>query len=361
MRILMVCDSMCVRAMKIGLMLQAAGHFVAYTLRQVRNPSLHTSVRPQWPFGDPSQLYQMLEGLQGFDLIQVTSEPMDMAWHVRQHTDLPIVWDIHDLNAFRDSEPNEAEFKSVESADGYLCPSRYYHQHAGEVYGDKPSIVVYSQCNKFMLEGIDKAPVMGPVNGLVYEGGIGALPETPKERSMYGYRNFEDLFRGLSERGILVTVFGGNPRDAMTYESTGALVMPTLGYYPLLSQLKRFEAGFFGNLQHHPALDCSMPNKIWEYLAAGIPCVVMNARESGEWVEEWGAGISVGSIEELMDRWNELGDLKARVQAHRYDWIMERQIPKLNGFYEDIIDGRVQRAAGEPGVANSRERDLGVD
>ena len=104
----------------------------------------------------------------------------------------------------------------------------------------------------------------------------------------------------------------------------------------LLTQLSRHDWGLVGNLRQTLEWDVAMPNKLFEYIAAGVPVVSMYASEAGEFIERHGLGIQVKSMEELRDRWREHEPIRRHLLKTRLAWCMERHIHELEALYAGL-------------------------
>jgi len=113
--------------------------------------------------------------------------------------------------------------------------------------------------------------------------------------------------------------------------------MAEMSYFDLIPAMSRFEWGFVGPGFKHRAFDWAMPNKLFEYLAAGIPPVVYESQEALEFVKEHGIGI------EFKD--NAIKDKDVRemyagiVKEKRF--IMESQSSKLIALYESLANEKI--------------------
>jgi glycosyltransferase involved in cell wall biosynthesis len=82
--------------------------------------------------------------------------------------------------------------------------------------------------------------------------------------------------------------------------------------------------------------DVAMPNKLFEYMATGVPVVAMNAADCSKFVKDTGVGIAVEGPEELGERWKEHRDCRGRVFKERQAWSMNAHIHKLEQFYKEV-------------------------
>jgi hypothetical protein len=166
------------------------------------------------------------------------------------------------------------------------------------------------------------------LNGLhaVYEGGF--HPELP-------YRRYLPLINRLSELGCTVHVFPtGRPTDF-----PGPFIRrEKLPYGKLLEEMTRFHFGITG--YNYDALepvtvkwlDSNLPNKGFDYNAAGLPVLVWNAKNIYDEMKSYGSTLFVDDLSKL-----ERSDLESLAQGSvRRAPSMEDAILGLKSFYESV-------------------------
>jgi len=88
-----------------------------------------------------------------------------------------------------------------------------------------------------------------------------------------------------------------------------------------------------------------MPNKLFEYLAAGVVPIVMNAKEPAEYVKKHDIGVVVDSIDELCYAvTNNLlyHTYLKKVMEKREQFLMDSQVPKIIKLYEKVLGRKIQ-------------------
>ena len=89
-----------------------------------------------------------------------------------------------------------------------------------------------------------------------------------------------------------------------------------------------------------------MPNKLFEYMAAGIPILVHNAAECADFVRRHKIGIVVEDLSDPVWLADMLGDVKIREECReavmdlRGQFIMENQVPTILGLYDEVVGRR---------------------
>ena len=104
-----------------------------------------------------------------------------------------------------------------------------------------------------------------------------------------------------------------------------------------MERIGRHDWGLVGNTIKTREWDVAMPNKLFEYVATGVPVVAMNASHCARFVEDTGMGISVSGPEELGERWREHRDVRKRLFKERQAWSMNAHIHKLEQFYHALV------------------------
>ena len=331
LNILFLSEHCCIRVIKEGLALLKAGVNIHFCQKRFQNVEFR-KIMPQASFWEMQEdLYEKIRGMEGFDLIHVHNEPSWIATVAKQaRPDIPVILDCHDLNSARFGKHNEIEDAAIKTCDGFITPSYGYKQHIKKFYKCcKPVEVIYSMCNEDFY--FDRQPNRVPsVPGVVYEGGI-----TADDRHPHPYRDYRQLTNVLLELGIPFHIYGANDTWNATYQHLGAYMYPTLPYNEMLRSLSRYDWGFVGPGVPHRAFDWCMPNKLFEYLAAGIPVIVWKSDEAAEWVKERGVGVVIDDLNEIGVLADFHAGYKEKVRAMRFT--MENQIDKLINFYNQLL------------------------
>jgi glycosyltransferase involved in cell wall biosynthesis len=92
-----------------------------------------------------------------------------------------------------------------------------------------------------------------------------------------------------------------------------------------------------GNVYPTPHWNSTMPNKVFDYMAAGVPTVAINAKETGDFITKHDIGISVDSLEELKDRWGEERKCRKNLIKKRQQFVMDNHISKLEDLYRQFV------------------------
>ena len=354
LKILMLSGGCCPRVAKEGRELLNSGFDLSFL--QTSIPNAFRIVLPkQYYFQDRAdlglRLAQFAE-LKQFDLIHVHAEPAWLGWFAKEHyPDIPVIFDAHDLDYCRygGSQIDEEERRTLCDCDGVILPSHAYEQAVKEGFGVKLSEVIYSMN---VLEDYPDIE-MPRLQGIVYEGGIMATSEEEAAEGKMRFNDYRPLFTAMYYKKIPIHIYPGNDDNMRDYIKTGAVWHHTLQHQPLLQQLTRYDWGLVGaNFKNH-IWDGVMPNKLFDYIAAGLPVIVYNAAEAAAFVLEHDLGIVI-ETDNSKDAAKQIGEVmpigqdgqcrnnayeyyRLRVQRVRKEFSMASQMPKLINFYTEVI------------------------
>ena len=162
-----------------------------------------------------------------------------------------------------------------------------------------------------------------------------------------GHYDLREIFRSLVADGATLDIYPS--REVPEYRDLAA-ALPGLRYHDtveparLLRELARYDFGWAGfnatlNAAH---LDTALPNKMFEYLAAGLPVITLRHRALRRFVREQGVGISLESPADLgaeLAR-RDLDKLRQRVAAARMRMTTEANIERVVELYERVASGQ---------------------
>lgn len=332
--------------MKEALPLISTGYTVHLIANKVTQFSEH--LKTVSVFQDHDQLVNAIALFKDADIFHCHNEP---SWFVTAVKEVwpnkPVVLDMHDSMLLRRSDfeidqannPNyyrvsAEERNNVQLADGlvYVCdPMKEIVER--EFKPACPSIVLPS----YVPERFNRIDFDRWYGGLVYEGRIDIEDELDDKWDFFQYSNYIDLAKKSRELSIPFHVYTPrkNEKVRRTYQPHVVLHEP-VGLPQLIKQIGRHDWGLVGNIRAHEEWQHALPNKLFEYMAACLPVVSMNAKLCDSFVTEHGVGISVKSLEELAERWREHRECRKTVIKRRGEFVMEKHIHKLEELYKAI-------------------------
>lgn len=282
------------------------------------------------------------------DIFHVHNEPSWFVTLIKEICDTPVVLDVHDSFLAR-CTPEEAstqlpdgthpvrisveERNNFDLADALVFPGqRFRDLVVGEFKLSQKDIVLRSHVPRRMY----RYTMQDWFGGLVYEGKVQLETNT---RASYGFKycDYYDLAKECYENKLPFHLYGGRDDDAFV-ERYGeyAIVHKPEVFDVLLRKISAHDWGLVGNIHKTYEWDNAMPNKLFEYIAAGVPIVALNAGECGEYVKEHGIGIEVKSLKELMERWGEHRAIRRNLLKTRAKFSMEENIKPLEELYASL-------------------------
>lgn len=250
------------------------------------------------------------------DLLLVNNEPN---WPVAAWRDAaknrPLVLDIADIQSQRlDAYIDPYEAQAFRLADAYVFVTEDQHEWAVDhqlAAPEKP----FALLSNFVLAGemIDSTP-LSHLGGLVYQGGM------DKRDAPGGWRDLSSLADAL----------GGELHLYGTIVDYGLYHGSEMEYALLIHRLMRHDWGFVGSPVQSLAWAKTLPNKIYEYFAAGLPVVALNADQCRPYCEA-GMGIYCESISEVAEVVHtvDLTPYRKVVMERRHEFTMEANVAPL--------------------------------
>jgi len=282
------------------------------------------------------------------DIFHCHNEPSWFVTMIKENCDVPVILDVHDsfLARCRPEDKGKQlsngtypirisveERNNFQLADGLVFPGHYFAELICKEFGlAQPSIVLES----FVPRRLFRYSLQDWFGGLVYQGKI-QLETNGRISNGFKYCDYNELATKCKELGIPFHVYGGRDDEKfMNVYSETAIPHEPVVYDVLLRNIARHDWGLVGNIFPSFEWDNAMPNKLFEYMSAGVPVVAINAKESEEFVVKHGVGISVKSIEELKERWDEHKEIRRNLIKKRVEFSMEKNIHKLEELYSKL-------------------------
>jgi glycosyltransferase involved in cell wall biosynthesis len=349
MNIVMVSGHACIRVQKMALPFIELGipiHLIAQA-----TPSYYQYYKT---FSFAAGVGQYIEAFKQYekiaDVFHVHNEPSWFVSAIKETVDTPVVLDVHDSYTARMTNEEVQEFReqgknvsrifveernNFQLADALVFPGEVFGTLVKDTFDLKqPSLTLPSYCPK-RFYGYSGEEWIG---GLVYEGKVNLKEEN--QDSMYGlrYSEYLELAQKAHELGIGFHIYC--PRSDEPFMKAFddiAFLQQARPIETLIRGIARHDWGLVGNVFPTPEWDVAYPNKMFEYIAACVPVVAINAPECGKFIVKEGLGIEVESLEELKLRWDEHTEIRKNIIKKRQKYAMENHIHKLLDLYKSLI------------------------
>ena len=351
MNIVMVSGHACIRVQKQALPLLDKGHRVHLIANK-----LPSYIEYYHSFGRYEDLKQLIESVRIYsktaDIFHAHNEPSWFVTIIKENTDVPVVLDVHDsyLARITPKEEQDAidngkkairvtteERNNFQLADALVFPSESFGELICSEFGLKqPKIILPS----YLPRSLYRYDCREWIGGLVYEGRVDLDKEIAASplRGGFKYCDYLEFAQQCHEAGVnfhLYTI--RTDKEFLAAYDEISFVHEPVAFDKLVRNLTRHDWGLVGNIHKTAEWDVAFPNKLFEYIAACLPVVCINAIECSKFVDQYGIGITVKSIEELKQRWSEHEECRARLIKLRQEFTMEKHIHKLEELYGIVV------------------------
>jgi len=363
LRILFLQDWPCIRNYKYAKALTARGHHVAlaYTKMKLseRYPGMTDDAYAECiRLRDWRHLWDLTRE---YDIVHSHNEPDTLTVAALAGV-APVVHDTHDLISLRDAhKPDLTYYEGIANrgAQGRIYSTPYQMREAKRLYDiGEPNLVVYN-----FISRSDKPtrflPKLSATDGevhIVYEGGFGG-PQ---------HRRFQDIFTALAGQGAHVHIY---PAAWKQQQADDLAAWPRVHYHQpvsptqIMEEMTRYDFGIIPwNIteQNKRFLDSTIANKLFEYLAAGLPVFASPIESYVEYFTAKPVGLTFDTPEELVRRIPELRERVRNVDLTTYAESYEDHIEEVERFYAQLLDeGRAPRrrpATAEPAAPVARNQ-----
>lgn len=351
LKILSVSGHGCIRATKMNLCLINKGHDVHLLTKKLAPYSVNYKSH-----SIGQNIDQMREAMKLYepfvDLCHAHNEP---SWYVtlwKEISKKPVILDVHDSCLARlTPEQWEAQIEAdkghnvrisceernnFQLADGLVFPGQNFAALvSGEFKLRQPSLILPS----YVPQHFYSYYPLEWMGGLVYEGKIALEKELP----MFSYCDYRALAKQAKELGLDFHLRPAGYTDTLESmykpkENEHLVIHTPVLLEDLTKRLGQHDWGLVGNIYPTSEWDNALPNKLFEYMAAGTPIVVINAKEAAEFVLKHGVGIVVKDLKELTSRWSEHREIRKKILKIRTQFSMDNQIVNLEDFYRVVLN-----------------------
>ena len=339
----------CARNIKMALALRSKGHLVSVAYQNeslerygLEGADIYHEIIALPPTNSTTMLATAMEvAISGYDIIHSHNEP-DILTVIAQGVIQPeqiLIHDCHDLMTTRGDGNQVPELRYYERmanthSDGrvYVSSTQAKQAHDLYQYDTQTTMVFHSYASGAHLPDEDK-PKLSESTGqyhIVYQGGV----------RQAGHRNIADMLMAIAEKAIHVHIqpaFHEPSYENMAKGSEFLHYNKPVTPDKLLTELTQYDAGlicFKAEGRNAEMLQASMPNKLFEYLAVGLPVIAGNFNEMAKFVTDNNVGIVYDSVDDIVDGIDTLKEITIE-EPEKY--VMENNIGKLIGFYGHLL------------------------
>ena len=357
------------RAIKECLALKYAGHTI-YLLTKAVNAYANAFDRLVFFDDDPS-LIRAIKDTEA-DIYHIHCKPESIPrLSIQTLLEMGRLWvyDIHDLDLTRFENTNSGELYSLLHSKYLIYPDAGIEERANQLFFNhlpeevRPKALsllpYYSLADEVYPQIMPNlAASRERIRKIVYEGNI-VIPAIENMNSFpyYDLRFTSWVLTGWGFEMHIYPVGIDFNQARQFYDTSGAVMHYPLDYPSLVREMGNYGWGFFGSFRKSAQAENTFANKIFDYICAGIPVVVMNAGRMGQFLEETGFGVVLRSFDDLValkddiDRWEKI---QQKILTERRQYSMEAHISELVNFYEMALGMKLEEK-GEVG-----EQDIDV-
>ncbi|MDO9534374.1 MAG: glycosyltransferase [Bacillota bacterium] len=340
MKILFVQKFPCIRNWKMARALKAKGFNVdlAYTISPASRIYSGLSDDVYACCIKVRSARELKELASSYDIVHSHNEPDDLTV-ILLSVGVPVIHDSHDMISLRPGR-NRQEQQKVDlleaaahrGAAGRVYVSDYMLKVAAERYNVDPqkSVVFGNYVDKCDIPAVFPPRIKEEGIHLVYQGGLGIRGT---------HRDFSSIFSCLTAAGIHLHVYPA----AHTAQFAGNLQKsPFLHLHEskppseIITEIAKYDFGiipFEITPQNRTFLNQSMPNKLYEYLAAGLPVIAPRLFSLEKFISSTGSGIIYDHPSEIPARLEELTTIRNTVNVRQFARTYQEEIMRLIDFY----------------------------
>ena len=252
--------------------------------------------------------------------------------------------DIHSLRTQLNKKQLRNEKEMLENAKGIVFTSEDHKTYCNKHFKITTNqVIVHLRPLRRDLawQPLDKKPG----KHLVYAGGLAA-----NTGSNYGYRSYHSIFKAFIDVGWTVHIYPASvymESTAKSYKRLGCHLHKNLSYNSLLQQMSQYTAGLQAYAKEGVRdrtfnyTQTCRPNKVWDYLAAGIPTIGLYHGNCAKIYLDGGWGITVTDTKQST---LENIELPSFPDSLRFEQVMENDTL----MFEKVIDKALSKKKKAP-------------
>ena len=366
----MVAYHCCIRVFKEAYPLNQKGYRLGLLTNQLG--SGWNMFEPCMAYLTPDQFRWSLEYLEKYGKFQIYHVHNEPDWIARivcevvRKNGKKVIWDIHDIESARIQSIPFEEQEILKKVDGIVHVSDSAKKWTNQKHSNlTPNQIILGSLLPEALIRNKKTMPYRIKNSIVYEGGLSPA-QKPRPvadarsnsdgQSLHNYdmRDYSRVIFALSNEGFKPYILqsdneiGAIGATAQGYIQYGAVPEPAVAPTDLPTVLSKYEWGLVGVPFSFPLGDMALPNKLFEYLSAGVVPIVINCKQAGEFVEKNNIGLyiksdkdffSEGYLRKILHPDNICNNeyYREQIEAFQPSLIMENQIHLLENLYRTVL------------------------
>ncbi len=348
--ILFVQNAACIRTHRIAEIMKEEGYrvYLLYTLSYpyAAYEEFADIYEEIWGFSSANGVLDFISN-SDFDIVHCSNEP-DILVNIVQKSNKPVVADTHDMQSIRSDigiETLVLEYLANVNSDGKMYISASSADIAKEKYQLDNKRVFF--INNMVMEqttvknAYQKLSSLDHMIHCVYEGGVVG-------NDIASHRFFDDMWKKITNTGVHIHFY--SPSE-IEYCKRLEKISPLIHYEGSLSgeklilEMTKYDCGLavfhsVGNNRFH--LESGSPNKLYEYLSAGIPVISAGIHSLKKFVEQYHVGIELDFAGDIRKQLEEACKLHIENDfLTRNNMTMKSCAKELGAFYERIKQRKV--------------------
>lgn len=350
--ILFVQDVACIRTHKIAALMKKSGYkiFLLYTAEppEMNNAEYAEMYDAVYTFYTGKALIDFVKN-SDFDIVHSSNEP-DMLTNLLLITGKPVVFDTHDMMSLRNPESMEnlaLEYIANTASDGNIYTSALVTEIAKKKFGLEGKELL--SWENTVLEQEEITAVQEKLSSIdgelhcVYEGGINGS-------NRLNHRFFEEIWEKITACGIHIHFYSPSEEKycrELEKKSEYLHYEGKRGTKALIQEMTRYDCGLLllnVNEQNKTFLQTASPNKLYEYINAGLPVAVGNIKSLIDFVEKYGVGKRLDPEKDIKEQIAVI----SRIPIEK-DFLTKNRLTMMSksrelvDFYERVKKGKVSR------------------
>ncbi len=343
--ILFIQNAACIRTYKIARVMREEGYHV-YLLYTLAPPyaayeEFADIFEDIWGFSSANGIVDFISN-SDFDIVHCSNEP-DILVNIVQKTNKPVVADTHDMQSIRGDIEIDAlnlEYLANTGSDGVIYVSTYIADIAKDKYklDNKEVFVVNNLVMEQVLlsRTLPKLSLSDHEIHCVYEGGVVG---DDKEN----HRFFDIMWKKIADAGVHIHFYSpSNIAYCKRLENISGLIHyeGSVSGERLIREMTKYDCGLalFNSVDNNRFhLEGASPNKVYEYISAGLPVATAGIKSLKEFVEGYHVGMALDFSKDIRQQLEEVRKLQIDKDFLTKNKLTMKSYGKeLAAFYERV-------------------------